>query len=371
MPKHSLARSEPWKKRSKPLTKAATEQIGSPTANSPDGVRPFGKDDAKGSASQPKGKQASDSIPSDGQKIVPVRVMNPASESGGTFETLKTVAGSILSPLGTAALVLLLVIFFLLEREDMRDRLIHLIGRSHLQVTTMALDEAAFRVSRYLLAQLAVNVVYGIPIAAGLYFIGVPNAVLWGMLATIFRFVPYVGPWIAASFPILLSIAVMPGWKAPMLIFGLFLVVELTWSRMPWNRGFKGRARACRRLVTIAAAAFWTWLWGGIGLLMAVPLTVCIAVLGKYIPSLTFLDVLLGDKPPIAVEDRLYQRLLATDEDEVTEILEKCVEKRSLADAFEDLIVPTLRLAEEDALRGSLNEADRARLQREVHDSVV
>jgi AI-2E family transporter len=234
-----------------------------------------------------------------------------------------------------------------------------------LQVTTQALDEAAERVSRYLLAQLAVNVTYGICIAIGLYFIGVPNALLWGMLAAILRFVPYVGAWIAASFPILLAVAISPAWTMPLLTFALFLSVELLAANAlePW---LYGSSTGLSPIAIIASAAFWTWLWGGIGLLLAIPLTVCIVVLGKYIPALAFIDVLLGDKPPIAPEDRLYQRFLATDEDEVAEIVDNYIDKHSLAAAFEDLIVPTLRLIDEDLLSGTLNEADRARVLQDV-----
>ncbi len=289
---------------------------------------------------------------------VPVTIVtNPTS----SWESVKIVARPVLAPLGTAALVLLLVIFFLLEREDMRDRLIHLIGRSHLQVTTQALDEAALRVSRYLLAQFTVNMSYGVLISIGLYFVGIPNAMLWGMLAGLFRFVPYIGPWIGATCPLLLSLAMSPGWTIPVLTFALFLTVELLVSNVlePWLYGSK---TGISPLAIIASAAFWTWLWGTTGLLLATPLTVCIAVLGKYIPSLTFLDVILGDRPPIAPEDRLYQRLLAHDDDEVTDLIEAHLKEHGLASTFDSLIIPALRLIDEDFRLGTLSEDDRGRL---------
>jgi hypothetical protein len=260
--------------------------------------------------------------------------------------------------LGNAAVVIVFVIFMLIGREDLRDRVIHLIGRQRLYLTTQALDDAGARVSRYLLAQLIVNVTYGIPIALGLYFIGIPNAVLWGLLATILRFIPYVGPWIAAFFPIVLSLAVSASWNTPILTIGLFLVIELISNNVvePW---LYGSSTGLSPMAIIVSAVFWTWLWGALGLLLATPLTVCIAVLGKYIPALAFLDVLLGDKPPIAQSDRFYQRLLAHDEEEVFEIAEKHCEEVSLVSAYENVVLPAVCLAELDFKSGDLNEVTR------------
>ena len=187
---------------------------------------------------------------------------------GNAFDLIKNFVEPLVGPLGTAALVIVFVIFILLELEDLRDRVIHLIGHGHLQVTTQALDEASRRVSRYLLAQLCVNVTYGIPIGVGLYFIGIPNAVLWGLLATVLRFIPYIGPWIAASFPIALSLAVAPGWTLPLLTIGLFVVVELISNNAvePW---LYGSSTGLSPVAVIVSAAFWTWLWGAVGLLLS------------------------------------------------------------------------------------------------------
>lgn len=286
---------------------------------------------------------------------VSVQVVNTA---GNAFETLTGFITPLLAPLGTAALVIIFVIFMLLEREDLRDRIIHLMGRGHLQATTQALDEAGARVSRYLLAQLIVNVTYGIPVGIGLYFIGIPNAVLWGLLATVLRFIPYIGPWMAAIFPVALSLAVSSDWSTPIYTLGLFLVLELFSNNVvePW---LYGASTGLSPMAVIVAAAFWTWLWGAVGLLLATPLTVCLAVLGKYIPRLIFLDVLLGDKPPIAPENRFYQRLLAQDEEEVCSIAETYLLKHNLAETFDDVMVPALRLAEEDFQKGSLPENSR------------
>ncbi len=291
---------------------------------------------------------------SGGEKPMPVTVV---SGPNNPFDTLKTYAGPIIAPLGTAAIVIIFVIFMLLEREDLRDRLIHLMGRGRLNLTTQALNEAGERVSRYLLAQVMVNGTYGVPIAIGLWAIGVPNAVLWGLFATVLRFIPYIGPWIAASFPIALSLAVAPGWSMPIWTIGLFLVIELISNNVvePW---LYGASTGLSAMAIIVSATFWTWVWGTTGLLLATPLTVCILVLGKYIPSLAFLDVLLGDKPPIAAEDRFYQRLLAQDEDELCEIAGDYARKHSVAEAFELLIVPALRLADEDLHRGQLTDIE-------------
>lgn len=278
-------------------------------------------------------------------------------------------SGSFFGPLGTAAIVIVLVIFMLIGRQDLRDRFIHLVGRGKLHITTQAIDEAGTRVSRYLIAQLIVNVTYGIPIAIGLYFIGIPNAVLWGMLATVLRFVPYIGPWIAAAPPILLSFAIAPGWWPPAATIGLFVVIELASNNVvePW---LYGSSTGLAPLAIILSTVFWTWLWGAGGLLLATPLTVCVAVLGKYVPNLAFLDVILGDKPPIAPEHRFYQRLLAGDEIELFEMVEKYVQRKALAELFDDVIVPALREAENDFSKGAISREERHDLYQRVRDAL-
>ncbi|MGB8170723.1 MAG: AI-2E family transporter [Chthoniobacteraceae bacterium] len=298
---------------------------------------------------------------------MPVAVV---ATSGNALQTLTNVVTPIIGPLGTAAIVIVFVIFMLLEREDLRDRVIHLVGRGRLQVTTQALDDAGQRVSRYLLAQLVVNVTYGIPIGLGLYFIGIPNAVLWGCLAAILRFVPYLGPFLAASFPLILSLAISPSWNTPLLAGLLFVVVELISNNVvePW---LYGSSTGLSPIAIIISAVFWTWLWGGVGLLLATPLTVCIAVLGKYIPSLQFLDVLLGDKPPIAAEERFYQRLLAMDGEEALALAEARVAHDGLAATFDELIVPALRQAERDFREGTLSDASRHEMCREMRELIA
>ena len=195
--------------------------------------------------------------------VVPVEVVNPTDYLSAFVQK---VAAPVLSPLGTAAIVVVFVIFMLLKKEDLRNRVIHLVGRSRLSVTTEAIEDAGTRVSRYLLMQLVVNVIYSIPIGLGLMFIGVPNALLWGVLTAVLRFIPYIGLWIVAFFPVMLSLAVSASWTMPILTVALFLVVELISSNAiePWLYGLSPVA-------ILVAAVFWTWLWGGIGLLLATP----------------------------------------------------------------------------------------------------
>jgi predicted PurR-regulated permease PerM len=326
-------------------------------------------------AETPKGEPVPGSPARTGYVTGPPRPIKPlpvmiVGASRNSFETLAEYAKPVLAPLGTAALVIVFVIFMLLSREDLRDRLIHLIGRGHLQNTTQALDEAGHRVSRYLLAQLMVNTAYGFPIAIGLWLIGIPNAILWGLLATLLRFIPYLGAWIASAFPMALSLAIAPGWTMPAETLALFLVVELITNNVlePW---LYGTSTGLSTMAVIVAAAFWTWLWGAPGLLLATPLTVCIVVLAKYLPQLAFLDVLLGERPQIAPEDRFYQRLLAQDDDEVLEIAENYLKKHTLAEVYDNVVVPALRLTEEDYCRDQLTDERRMQLLEQVTDVVT
>jgi predicted PurR-regulated permease PerM len=283
---------------------------------------------------------------------VPVEVVYTP---GSALETLRSFAAPVVGPLGMAAVVIVLVIFMLLEREDLRDRLIHLIGRGRIHVTTQALDEAGARVSRYLVAQCIVNVSYGIPIGLGLWAIGIPNAILWGLLATILRFVPYIGAWIAALFPLALSLAVAPTWTAPVLVAALFVVLELLSNNIvePW---LYGSSTGLSAMAVIVSAIFWSWLWGAVGLLLATPLTVCIAVMGKYLPDFAFLDVLLSDRPPIAASDRFFQRLLALDGEELASLCEEYRVKHSLAQTYDEVVVPALHLLDVEARARNLDD---------------
>jgi predicted PurR-regulated permease PerM len=284
---------------------------------------------------------------------IPVRVQRPAPTP---MQTLREIGGPLVAPIATAGLVVVFVIFMLLQREDLRDRIIRLVGASDVARTTEAMNDAAKRISRYLLMQLVINLLYGIPVGVGLYFIGVPNPILWGMLATILRFIPYVGPVIAALFPIALSFAVAPGWTIPLLTIALFVVLELFSNNFlePW---LYGSSTGLSPVAVLVAAVFWTTLWGPVGLLLSTPLTVCLVVLGRHVPQLAFFDVLLGDEPALAPEVKFYQRLLAHDPEEAEEIADEYLEEEELEKLYDAVIMPALGLAEQDRLRGALDRA--------------
>jgi predicted PurR-regulated permease PerM len=289
---------------------------------------------------------------SDEQKPIPVEVHAPKQD---TVQMLKSFVGPALHPLGVAGIVIIFVIFMLLEQDTLRDRFIRLAGTTQLHTTTQALDDAGRRVSRYLLMQLVVNATYGLPIGIGLALIGVPNPLLWGLMATVLRFIPYIGPWIASAFPILLAFAVDPGWSMLFWTIALYLVVELISNNAvePW---LYGSSTGLSSLAIIVSAVFWTWLWGPVGLLLSTPLTVCMVVIGRYFPHLEFLSVILGDEPVLREDARFYQRLLAKDQEEAENLAEDYTKEHSLADTFDNVIVPALGLAEQDKQHGAIPE---------------
>jgi hypothetical protein len=247
----------------------------------------------------------------------------------------------------------------LLRREDLRDRFIRLVGEGDLHRTTAALQDAGERVARYLLMQLTVNLTYAIPIGIGLWIIGVPNAPLWGLMALIMRFVPYIGPIIASIFPLALALAVDPGWTMLLWTAALFIVLELVSNNVvePWLYGSR---TGLSPLAIIVAAIFWTWLWGPMGLLLSTPLTVCLVVLGRHVPQFEFLDVVLGNEPVLAPHQQLYQRLLAGDPTEATDRAEAYLEENTVLSFYETVALPALALAEQDRSRGVLTEERRA-----------
>lgn len=283
----------------------------------------------------------------------------PAASDAGAespLALLRTAAGSLMGLLGTAGIVIVFLIFILLERDDMRDRFIKLAGAGDLQTSTEALNEAGRRVSRYLLMQLLVNVSYGLPIGVGLYVIGIPNAVLWGVLAAVLRFIPYLGPFLAALFPLVLAFAVDPGWSMLVWVIALFLVTELLSNNVvePW---LYGATTGLSSFAIISGAILWTTLWGPIGLVLATPLTVCLVVIGRYVPQLEFLGVLLGTDPVLEPEEQLYQRLLGGNTEQAVEIAESYVDEHSPRDFYDQVAIPALRLAEIDRQRnlGDIN----------------
>jgi predicted PurR-regulated permease PerM/CheY-like chemotaxis protein len=282
-----------------------------------------------------------------------VRVLSspasPLQVIGGTF-------GTLLEPLGSTGIVIVLVVFFLVRREDLRDRFIRLVGRGDVTVTTQLLEDAAMRVSRYLSMQFLINAIFGVVVAVGLYLIGVPDAVLWGILATTLRFIPYIGPWIAAAMPIGLSLAISLNWIAPILTLGLFVILELFLNNVmePW---LYGKNTGVSAVAVLVAAIFWTWLWGIVGLLLATPLTVCLLVIGKHVPQLSFLDTLLGNEPVFEPKKRIFQRLLAGDQEEAAELLDEYLEHQPLVEVYDTVLIPALALAETHWHRDELAES--------------
>ena len=282
---------------------------------------------------------------------MPVEVVNEVSAR----QVAENILGPIISPLGTAAMVVVFVVFMLIERENLRNRVIHLIGSRQLNIATQALDDAASRVSRYLLMQLIVNAAFGFVVAVGLFFIGLPNALVWGVLAAVLRFVPYIGPWIAATIPIVLAAAIFEGWTRPLLVLAVFVVNELISNNVvePW---LYGSSTGISTMGILVSAVFWTWLWGPIGLVMSTPLTVCLTVMGRYVPQLSFLNTLLSDEEVLPPEARFYQRLLALDPEEAADIAEEYLKENSLESLYDKVLLPALSLAEQDRHQGDLDE---------------
>lgn len=286
-----------------------------------------------------------------GQEPVTVRIQ-PAEPSPLTVVT--GLLGPLLGPFGTVCIVVILAIFMLLDKEDLRDRLIRIMGTADLHRTTQALNEAASRVSRYLLMQLVVNGTFGVAIGAGLAVIGVPNPILWGLAGSVLRFIPYLGPILAAAFPLALAVAVAPEWAPLAWTAGLFVVVELMISNIaePW---LYGASTGISPSAIIFSAVFWTWVWGGVGLLLSTPLTVCLVVLGRHLPQMQIFNVLFGSEPVLTASERLYQRLLADDIDDALEIAEDHLVGKPVIDLFDAVLLPALRLAEVDRRRGVLS----------------
>jgi predicted PurR-regulated permease PerM len=260
----------------------------------------------------------------------------------------------IVAPLSTAGLVLAMVIFMLLERRDLRDRVIGLVGHGQLAITTRAFDEAGTRVSRQLLMQSLVNLIYGVAAGAGLYYLGVPYALVWAALGAVLRFIPYVGPVLGAGAPILVSLAATKGWAGPFWVLGLFVALELVTNLVLETVLYAGAA-GISPVALLAAVAFWTWLWGPLGLLMATPLTVCLVVLGKHVPGLEFVGTLLADTPALTPESGYYQRLLARDPSEAADIIERYIKTESPRSVYDALLLPALNYAERDRMEQRLS----------------
>jgi predicted PurR-regulated permease PerM len=257
--------------------------------------------------------------------------------------------GPAMGPLATGGLVITMVIFMLLEREDLRGRIISVVGHGHLAVTTRAFEEAGGRVSRQLLMQALVNAIYGVGVGVGLWLIGVPYFVLWAALAAALRFIPYVGPLVAAAAPLAVALAALPGWTRPIYVAVLFVGLELVTNLVLETVLYAGAA-GVSQVGLLISVAFWTWLWGPMGLLLATPLTVCVVVLGKYVSGLEFLATLMSDRPTMTLDQRYYQRLLARDIVEAGDILEQSSTAGSPDLVFDAVMIPALVFAERDRL---------------------
>ena len=265
------------------------------------------------------------------------------------FETAMAWLERSVEPLAKLGIVFVFVFLALLDRSDLRDRLLRMLG-GNLHRSTDAIEEAGKRISKYLLMQLVVNVTYGVPMALGLYLIGVPGALLWGTVAAVMRFVPYVGPMLAAIFPISLAFAVDPGWNMVLWTIALIVTLEVISNNIVEPMLY-GTSTGLSAMSLIASATFWTALWGPIGLILATPLTVCLLVIGRNIPQLQFLDTMLGSVPALDLPTRIYQRLLADDAEEAIDIATTEIDATSPREFYNDVAVATLRLASDDHLR--------------------
>ena len=308
----------------------------------------------------PQGETAVEARP------VPVEVREPAP---GPFALLRTIAGTALSPLETTALVVIFVVFILLQREDLRNRFIRLVGAKDLQRTTVAMNDAAGRLSRFFLVQTLVNAAYGVIIGLALALIGVPGPILFGILAFLMRFVPYVGAIVAAAFPALLAAAVDPGWTMALETLALFIVLESLVGNVVEPLLY-GRNTGLSPIAVVVAATFWTWLWGSVGLVLSTPLTVCLVVIGRHVEQLSFLDIILGDAPVLTPVEHFYQRLLVGDAAEIADQAEQFLKTQPLIAYYDEVALSGLLLAQEDFSRGVLDEAEQTKIRQTIEEVI-
>jgi predicted PurR-regulated permease PerM len=299
-------------------------------------------------------------------KPLPVEVHQPDPSS---LELAERYLSPILSPLGTVGIVFVVAIFILLQQDDLKGRLIRLFGSGDLRRTTVALDDGGRRLSRYFLTQLGVNTAFGIIIGTALFLIGVPSPLLWGVVAGLLRFVPYIGSFIAALFPMALAAAVDPGWSMVLWTGGLFVVVEALAGQFVEPMLY-GHSTGLSPISVVVAVVFWSWLWGPIGLILSTPLTLCLVVLGRHVEQLEFLDIMLGDRPALTSVESFYQRMLAGDQDEASDHAEGLLKERSLTSYYDEVALPGLELAAVDAQRGILSAEQLARIKETIKDLV-
>lgn len=277
------------------------------------------------------------------------------AEESSTFWPIPLALGPMVERFAGAGLVIVLVVFMLIQREDLRNRLIRLVGYGRLTFTTRALEEAGQRISRYLLMQTIINSSFGLAVGLALYLIGVPYAMLWGFFAAVLRFIPYVGPFAAAIMPGALSLAVFEGWLWPILVVGIFVALQLI-CNMVLEPLLYAESAGVSEVGLLVAVAFWTWLWGPVGLVLATPLTVCVVVLGKYVPRMDFIGVLISDQPAMESNISYYQRLLAMDQAEAAEIVEEHLKTHPQEQLFDGVLIPALNYTRRDRELGRLTE---------------
>ena len=297
---------------------------------------------------------------------IPVEVRQP---DPGALQTLATLIAPLIHPLATTGIIIIFVVFILLQQQDLRNRLIRIAGSHDLQRTTLAMDDAGKRLSRLFLMQLALNAAFGFIIGIGLWAIDVPSAPLWGLLAMVLRFVPYIGAIVAAILPLIVATAVDPGWSMMLMTAALFLVVEPLIGHVIEPMVY-GHSSGLSPVAVVVSATFWTWLWGPIGLILATPLTMCLVVLGRHTERLEFLEVLLGDRPVLSSSEIAYQRMLAGDPIETTEQAQSFLKDRTLTDYYEQILMGALRLAWADLQRGRLDQQETQRIRNTVAELV-
>jgi len=283
----------------------------------------------------------------------------------GPLELASTVLSPVLQPLATAGIVVVVLLFILMQREDLRDRLIRLAGSNDLHRTTVAMDDAARRLSGYFLGQLALNTAFGVVIGIGLWIIGVPNPVLWGIVSASMRFIPYIGAFLSAILPLALAAAVEPGWGMMIATLILFAVIEPLTGHVIEPLVY-GHSTGLSPFAVLVSALFWTWLWGPVGLLLSTPLTVCLVVLGRHVDRLEFLDVLFSDRPALTPVENFYQRMLADDPEEAQEHAELILRHCALSSYYDEVVLKGLELAARDAARGVLTQAQKADIRTSI-----
>ena len=312
-------------------------------------------------ADAPQGRPSPGAAPSG-----PTRV-EIVSAPPGVLSLLQTAIGMAASPLATAAFVAIFIVFILMQREDLRNRFIRLVGSGDLQRTTLAMNDAARRLSRYLLVQVLLNTGFGAAVAGALTLIGVPSPLLWGIVAAFMRFIPYIGSLAAAAFPLLLAAAASPGWSMVGETALFFAVLEVVVGQLVEPLVY-GRHTGISPIAVVASATFWTWLWGPVGLVLSTPLTVCLVVMGRHIDRLTFLDVLLGDAPPLSQVELFYQRMLSGDPSEILDDAEAFMNAHSLLGYSDEIAMKGLLMAQRDVRRGVLDEVRQLRIRDTMRD---